>query len=127
METEDERNQVKFVWEECLPDSFTQYILKEENYQLLGLPTLNYQKCFDIINNYLIVDVNNQNGLVKAVRENLRIFRYVYATLFPKMYSRLDAGGIKEKLAFLNLNITVRGTKNTTIIILLSICNVHKI
>ena len=101
LETEDERNQVKFVWEECLPDSFTQYILKEENYQVLGLPTLNYQKCFEIINNYLMLDLNNnQNGLVKAVKENLRVFRYVYATLFPKIYSRIDADGIKEKLAF---------------------------
>ena len=100
LETEDERNQVKFIWEECLPNEFLQYVLQEENYQVLGLLSLNYQKCYDIIQNFILQDLNHLPALIKAVKENLVVFWYVYATLFPKIYSRIDLDGIREKLSF---------------------------
>lgn len=53
LETEDERNQLKFVWEECLPVEFTNYILQEDNYKVLSVLNLNYQKCSDVVLSYL--------------------------------------------------------------------------
>ena len=74
LETEDERNQVKFIWEECLPNEFLQYVLQEEKYQVLGLLSLNYQKCSDIIQNFILQDLNHLPALIKAVKENLVVF-----------------------------------------------------
>ena len=44
--------------------------------------------------------MNHLPALIKAVKENLVVFRYVYATLFPKIYSRIDSDRIREKLSF---------------------------
>ena len=98
--TEEERNQVKFIWEDCLPIEFLHYTLEEENYETLGVLNLNYQKCTEIVTNYLKQDESRLPPLIEAVRNNLVVFRYAFATLFPKIYSRIDSDGIKEKIAF---------------------------
>ena len=100
LETEDERNQVKFIWEDCLPAEFLHFCLQEENYKALGTLNINYQKCTEIINKYLDQGSDRLQTLTEVVKNNLIVFRYVYATLFPKIYSRIDSDGIKEKIAF---------------------------
>ena len=75
--------------------------MKEENYQILGSVNINYQKCTEIINSYLAdARETRLQALIDAIKNNLIIFRYVYATLFPKTYGRTDPQGIKEKLEF---------------------------
>ena len=100
LETEDERNQVKFIWEYCLPIEFLRFTLEEENYKSLGALNTNYQKCTEILFKYLQQNESHLQGLINAVRNNLVVLRYVYKTLFPKIYSRIDSEGIKEKISF---------------------------
>ena len=45
-------------------------------------------------------DESRLQPLIDAVRDNLVVFRYAYATLFRKIYSRVDSEGIKEKVSF---------------------------
>ena len=100
METDEERNQVEFIWKDCLPNEFLHFTLQEENYKALGALNINYQKCTEIINNYLSQGEAHLQSLIAVVRDNLVVFRYVYATLFPKIYSRIDSEGVKEKISF---------------------------
>ena len=37
LETEEERNQVKFIWEDCLPTKLLHFTLEEENYKSLDV------------------------------------------------------------------------------------------
>ena len=114
--TEEERNQVKFIWEDCLPIEFLHYTLEEEIYKTLGVLNLNYQKCTEIVTNYLKQDESRLPPLIEAVRNNLVVFRYAFATLFPKSTAELIRTALKKKLR-LNTNITTGGIENTMLTI----------
>ena len=77
LETEDERNQIKFIWEDYLPIEFLHFTLEEENYKTLGALNINYQKCSEIVLKYLQKDQSRLQTLINAVQNNLVLFRYV--------------------------------------------------
>ena len=77
LETEDERNQIKFIWEDYLPIEFLHFTLEEENYKTLGALNINYQKCSEIVLKYLQKDQSRLQTLINAVQNNLVVFRYV--------------------------------------------------
>ena len=77
LETEDERNQIKFIWEDYLPIEFLHFTLEEENYKTLGALNINYQKCSEIVLKYLQKDQSRLRTLINAVQNNLVVFRYV--------------------------------------------------
>ena len=77
LETEDERNQIKFIWEDYLPIKFLHFTLEEENYKTLGALNINYQKCSEIVLKYLQKDQSRLQTLINAVQNNLVVFRYV--------------------------------------------------
>ena len=100
LQTEEQQNQVKFVWEECLPLDFTNFTLQEDNYKALSILNLNYQKCSDIVSNYLKEDSGRLQVLTQYVQSNLTILKFAFATLFPKFFSRIVLSGIEEKTIF---------------------------
>ena len=77
LETEDERNQIKFIWEDYLPIEFLHFTLEEENYKTLGALNINYQKWSEIVLKYLQKDQSRLQTLINAVQNNLVVFRYV--------------------------------------------------
>ena len=77
LETEDERNQIKFIWEDYLPIEFLHFTLEEENYKTLGALNINYQKCSEIVLKYLQKNQSRLQTLINAVQNNLVVFRYV--------------------------------------------------
>ena len=91
---------MKFVWEECLPVEFTNYILQEDNYKALSVLNLNYQKCSDIVLSYLKSGNHRLNIFTQYVSDNLTTLKYAFAILFPKMFSRTVSSGIVDKTAF---------------------------
>ena len=53
LETEKEREMVKFLWDSCIPHDFTTYLLKQENYEIISQTNLTYQKASNIVLNYV--------------------------------------------------------------------------
>ena len=44
LDIEKERDMVKFLWDECIPQDFIRYIYKQDNYTEMSKPNLTYQK-----------------------------------------------------------------------------------
>ena len=100
LETEKERKQVRFVWEKCLPKEFDDFLKQQDNYIFVSTQTLNYQKCFNIVQNFIEKDENNFSLLKSSVKEYFAEIRYVFAVLFSKIFCRINATGIKIKSKF---------------------------
>ena len=84
LETEDERNQVKFIWEYCLPIEFLRFTLEEENYKSLGALNTNYQKCTEILFKYLQQNESHLQGLINAVQNNLVVLTLCLENVISK-------------------------------------------
>ena len=101
LETETERNHVKMIWDKCLLQKFTSFILMQKNYLLLSETQVTYQKAGDILNEFLEQNQTENFDLLKeSLVENINLIRYVYSTLFPKIYNRTNVFGIRNKSNF---------------------------
>ena len=49
LDTEKEREMVKFLWGECIPDEFVRFIYKHKYYSQISQPSLSYQKANIIV------------------------------------------------------------------------------
>ena len=54
----------------------------------------------EILNNFITEDNNNFLRLKEYFKQNALMFQYVYSTLFPKYFCRVDDYSKKNKLAF---------------------------
>ena len=63
LDSEKDREMVKFLWDECVTHDFVWYMHKIENYVIISKPNLTYQKANDILHNFLKVDANRINLL----------------------------------------------------------------
>ena len=63
LDSEKDREMVKFLWDECVTHDFVRYMYKIENYVIISKPNLTYQKANDILHNFLKVDANRINLL----------------------------------------------------------------
>ena len=61
---------------------------------------LKFKNSKEIVNNFILEDANKFLLLKECFKKNAILFRYVYSTLFPKYYFRIDDYGVKSKLAF---------------------------
>ena len=59
LDSDFERNQLKMIWDVCVPRSFTKYIFKEDNFRELSKQSLTYQKSNNIVLNYNDKDKQN--------------------------------------------------------------------
>ena len=69
LEVEKEADMVKFMWDMCVPDEFVSFILKQENYNIISQPNLNYQKANNIVKAYLFEGWNRINHLKYKIAE----------------------------------------------------------
>ena len=99
VDTEDEQLMINFIWEVCVPYEFTAEIYKSPNYQILADPKLTFQKANQIVKKW-IVSYNKKTELCKKIAENFKSIHYVYSSLYPKVYSRINQFGIKNKSEF---------------------------
>ena len=63
LDTEKERDMIKFMWDECIPHEFVSFIYKQKNYNQISRPNLIYQKSNKIVKEYLFEDMNRMNHL----------------------------------------------------------------
>ena len=99
VDLEDERFMIKFLWENCLPADFTRLIYTTPIYQAVADPRLTYQKANQIVLNCFI-SYERKNEVSEKIRENFNHIHFIYSTLFPKIYNRINQFGIQNKSEF---------------------------
>ena len=98
LELENDRVYVKMLWDICLSHAFTRYIYSKQHYDILSNPNLTFQKAYNIVKKYIAEDANNMNYLKIKVEENFKIIHFIYSSLYPKIYNRVNNVGIKIKV-----------------------------
>ena len=103
LETDTERNHVKMIWDKCLLQKFTLFILMQKNYLMLSETQVTYQKASDILNEFLEQNQTENFDLLKeSLVENINLIRYVYSTLFPEVYNRINIFEIRNNVSVIN-------------------------
>ena len=100
LETEKERDMVKFMGDSCIPYDFTNYILKQEQYDIIGQTNLTYKKSNKIVLDYLKEDQERLPRRKYKLTEKFNLIHYIYSILYAKMYNRINQFGIKRKNDF---------------------------
>ena len=100
LETENERKQVRFVWNNCLPQEFDEFLKMQDNYIFVSTQTLNFQKCYNIVQKFIENNEGNFSLLQASIKNNFAEIRYVFAVLFTKIFCRINTTGIKIKSKF---------------------------
>ena len=96
LDNEKDKFMVKFLWDECIPHDFTGYIYKNENYNSISNPKLTYQKANAIVKNFIEEDVNRINLLKYKIEKSFNLIHYIYSSLFPKIYNRINNFGVQK-------------------------------
>ena len=99
VDTEDEQLMIHFIWEKCVPYELAAEIYKQPNYQIIADPKLTYNRANQIVKNW-VNNFEKKNELVQIIKENFRYIHYIYSRLYPKIYSRINQFGIKNKSEF---------------------------
>ena len=98
VDTENEQKMISFLWEVCIPPSLTTYIFQHENYEIIADPKLTYQKANKTVKKWVananVTDVSN------IVAQNFKSIHFIYSSLYPKIYSKINSFGIKTKSNF---------------------------
>ena len=87
-DNENDRQWVKMLWQKCLPQQFTRYIFLYHNFLALTQMEITYQKANSVVKQFLTEHLSELNHLKHCLAENAKVIQYLYATLFPKYYSR---------------------------------------
>ena len=91
---------VETLWNYVIPNNFYIYICRNDNFIALNKLSLKYQNGLDILNRFILEDSNNFLLLKECFKKNALLYQYIYSTLFPKYFCRVDDYGINSKLAF---------------------------
>ena len=97
LEIENERLQVKMLWDICLPHAFVHFIYLKQSYGILSSPNLTYQKANNIIKKYIEEDANNINIFKIKIEENFKTIHFIHSLLYLKIYNRVSNFGMQNK------------------------------
>ena len=101
LETELEKNMLMFIWLNCLPSKLTGFVSSKDNYDTITSTNTKFKDINEIVKEYMSYESNYEEAkqLIKSYFDEIR---YVFAFLFPKIYSRIDENGkqIKRKFDF---------------------------
>ena len=101
LETEKEREIVKFLWDTCVPINFTKYLLQQKQFNIISQTNLTYQKSNKIVLNYLNENSPDKLSQLKyKLNEKFNLIHYIYSVLYAKIYNRINHFGIKRKNDF---------------------------
>ena len=102
LETDKERDMIKFLWDTCLPINFTRFIMQKEQFNIISQTNLTYQKSNKIVLDFLSDDDDNQkmSQLKFKFAEKFNLIHYIYSALYAKIYNRINHFGIKRKNDF---------------------------
>ena len=100
LETEKERDMIKFLWDNCVPHEFTKYILQQKQFNIISQTNLTYQKSNKIALSYLNENEERLAQLKYKLMEKFNLIHYVSSVLYTKIYNRINHLGIKRKNDF---------------------------
>ena len=101
LETERERDMIKFSWDICVPRDFTKYLLQQNQFNIISQTNLTYQKSNKIVLNYLNESRQERLSQLKfKLMEKFNLIHYIYPVLYAKIYNRINHFGIKRKNDF---------------------------
>ena len=100
LETDRERDMIKFLWDKCIPIAFTKYLMQQENFNIISQTNLTYQKSNKIVLNYLSDDPEKISQLKFKIADKFNLIHYIYSVLYAKIYNRINHFGIKRKNNF---------------------------
>ena len=100
LETDRERDMIKFLWDKCIPIAFTKYLMQQENFNIISQTNLTYQKSNKIVLNYLSDDPEKISQLKFKIADKFNLIHYIYSVLYAKIYNRINHFGIKRKNDF---------------------------
>ena len=93
---------IKFLWDICVPISFTKFLMQKENFNIISETNLTYQKANKIVLDYLSDDYSGEklSQLQFKIAEKFTLIHYIYSALYAKIYNRINNFGIKRKNDF---------------------------
>ena len=103
LETELEKNMLIFIWQKCLPIKLTTFVFDKGNYYTLTRNNLKFKDVYLIIQKYMSSSGKsdeNYNEARDMLKENFDEIRFVFSTLFSKIYSRTNENGVLLKSKF---------------------------
>ena len=108
---DDEYNRecVRMLWTYLVQNEFYIFIRKHDNFNILNKLSLKYQNASEIVNNFIAENKEHFPRLKEYFKRNAQVSQYIYATMFPKCFCRVDDYGVNSKVAF---DIAYRGYKN---------------
>ena len=91
---------INMFWEDCNEPSFYKHICQPDNFLYLNGKNVIYQRVAEIVVNYVKADENNFSKLKIKLIENQKIFQYVYASVYPEIYSFIEKRGVDMRNNF---------------------------
>ena len=106
-ETEVEKDYVNILWLMLLPANFYNFVSREENIKSLNKTNAKFQEALEIVKVF-IENVDNEgltqeqqhNSLKEYLTSYAKMYRLIFANLFPKYFSKIDNYGINAKIEF---------------------------
>ena len=105
-----DRDKVETLWTCFIPNEFYFYIYQGGNYQLLNKITLKYNTANKIVCNY--VSQYEMNSLTTFFKQNANMYQFIYSTLFPKYFCRIDNNAIQSRFIFETAFLNFKAQKN---------------
>ena len=105
-----DRDKVETLWTCFIPNEFYFYICQGENYQSLNKIMIKYntanKKVCDYVNQYGI------NSLTTFFKQYANVYQFLYFTLFPKYFCRIDNDAIQSRCDFKTTFVNFKVQKN---------------
>ena len=88
-----------FIWQNCLPSRLTEFVSSKEHYDITTSPNTKFKDVYQIVKDYMSYEANYLEAR-ELFKSYFNEIRYVFAFLFPKIYSRIDENGKQIKRRF---------------------------
>ena len=87
----EDRDMIKMLWEECIPQGYYNYVKRPENFETLNSTKTTFKDVKKIVQNYL-QQPNTWSEIIRYFTSYYSIYQYVYSLLFPKSYANTSMG-----------------------------------
>ena len=91
---------VYMLCRECIPSEFYRYICQDENFKYLSSRDVNQSGVLEIVGNFIDKKKDNLRFLQANLANYKDIYQYVYAHVFPELYSTTEKRGNSLKSNF---------------------------
>ena len=95
-----DRETINKFWEDCNECSLYKHACQPDNFLYLSGRNAIYLCVAEIVMNYIKADENNFGKLKRNLIKNQKILQYVYATVYPEIYSFVEKRGVDMRNNF---------------------------